>query len=205
MNKRLPKHEILEGLSFAHLVSEVWRELANLPRTGWVRRGVKNPETVAEHTLSLKCLAKVLGDFSEEDRKELTDMLEIHDWPEAIHGDEVILNEGDNDKYELLKRTKFEKEQNALRSICEKIGGAGDTIFNLWIRFENSDDAVATFARQLDKYQAVEKALEYEKEQHIPLFREFFDYSKKYITHTVLIEQLERLEEEWKQLGEISL
>lgn len=201
MNEMIPKIETTSELAFAQLAPEVWNELSKLQRTGWVQRGVENPETVAEHTMALKRLGKILGEFSETERKELLDMLEVHDWPEAVHGDEVILHNGDDSVYASLKSTKFEKEQNALRPICEKMGSVGKTIFNLWMRFETSDDAVANFGRQLDKYQAVEKALEYEREQRIELFREFFDYSKKYITHPILVEQLERLEEEWKRLS----
>ena len=201
MNEMIPKIETTSELAFAQLAPEVWNELSKLQRTGWVQRGVENPETVAEHTMALKRLGKILGEFSETERKELLDMLEVHDWPEAVHGDEVILHNGDDSVYASLKSTKFEKEQNALRPICEKMGSVGKTIFNLWMRFETSDDAVANFGRQLDKYQAVEKALEYEREQRIELFREFFDYSKKYIMHPILVEQLERLEEEWKRLS----
>lgn len=201
MNEMIPKIETTSELAFAQLAPEVWNELSKLQRTGWVQRGVENPETVAEHTMALKRLGKILGEFSETERKELLDMLEVHDWPEAVHGDEVILHNGDDSVYASLKSTKFEKEQNALRPICEKMGSVGKTIFNLWMRFETSDDAVANFGRQLDKYQAVEKALEYEREQRIELFREFFDYSKKYITHPILVEQLKRLEEEWKRLS----
>ena len=201
MNEMIPKIETTSELAFAQLAPEVWNELSKLQRTGWVQRGVENPETVAEHTMALKRLGKILGEFSETERKELLDMLEVHDWPEAVHGDEVILHNGDDSVYASLKSTKFEKEQNALRPICEKMGSVGKTIFNLWMRFETSDDAVANFGRQLDKYQAVEKALEYERELRIDLFREFFDYSKKYITHPILVEQLKRLEEEWKRLS----
>lgn len=200
MNEKIPKIEASNKLSFAELAPDVWDKLSKLQRTGWVQRGVENPETVAEHTLALKRLGKTLGEFSETEREELLDMLEVHDWPEAVHGDEVILNDGDDEKYKSLKMTKFEKEQNALKSICEKMGDVGEIIFGLWMRFETSADELADFGRQLDKYQAVEKALEYEKEQGIALFREFFDYSKKYITHPILLERMQKLEGEWNTL-----
>ena len=147
MNEMIPKIETTSELAFAQLAPEVWNELSKLQRTGWVQRGVENPETVAEHTMALKRLGKILGEFSETERKELLDMLEVHDWPEAVHGDEVILHNGDDSVYASLKSTKFEKEQNALRPICEKMGSVGKTIFNLWMRFETSDDAVANFHR----------------------------------------------------------
>lgn len=200
MSEKIPKLEVAPELSFAHLAPEVWSELQRLKRSGWVERKVENPETDADHVIALKELARTLGDFTPEDRKDLLDMLEVHDWPEAIHGDPIILDHQPD--YETRKKLKFEQERQAMMDISTKIGGEqGPLIFSLWMRFETSPDEVASFARQLDKYQAVEKALAYEKEQGIALFREFFDYSKKYITHPVLVERMREMDEEWQSLS----
>lgn len=200
MSEKLKSTESESDLSFTQLAPVVWAKLAELPRTGWVQSGVKNPETVAEHTLALIQLGKTLGEFSQTERTILLNMLEIHDWPEAIHGDEVILNNEDGETYQALKNTKFEMEQRAMKSICAELKDQGEIIFNFWLRFETAEDEIATFARQLDKFQAVEKALEYESQQNIPLFKEFFDYSKAEITHPVLLERLQKLEEDWRAL-----
>lgn len=198
MSEKISTIEIIPGLSFAHLAPQVWEELQKLKRSGWVECGVKNPETDAEHVLALKQIAQTIGDFTEVERKDLLDMLEIHDWPEAVHGDPIILDHQPD--YETRKKLRFEQEHQAMIDICEKLSVEGQKILALWMRFETSDDAVASLARQLDKYQAVEKALEYEKEQGIALFREFYDYSEKYITHPVLLERMKSLDEEWHGL-----
>ena len=183
-------------LKFANLAPEVWKRLGEIPRTGWVNRGVENPETVQEHTVSLRNLAtdisELLVDFSEEDKNELIDMLEVHDWPEAIVGDEVILT-SDPEEKKRLKEDKFRRENDAMIRIAENLGDEGKKILSLWLRFETSQDEVSTFARQLDKYQAVEKAAEFEKSQGIPLFREFRDYVAKDIIHPILIERMTNL------------
>lgn len=187
-------------LKFADLAPETWEALGKLPRTGWVSRGVKNPESVKEHTVSLIELAASLEGLSDAEKKGLSDMLEIHDWPEALHGDEVILTD-DEEKRKSLKAAKFENEHQALATICGKLGMAGGGIMDLWLRYENSEDDAASFARQLDKYQAVEKALEYEKDQKIPLFKEFLDHSRKYISHPVLLKKIEQMEAEWRSFS----
>jgi len=125
----------------------------------------------------------------------LVEMLEIHDWPEAIHGDEILL-ELDPEKRKVLKSNKFENEKNALTIICKDLPN-GEEIMALWLRQENSDDPAANFCRQLDKYQAVEKALEYEQAQGIPLFDEFLTYLINFIDHPVLLERIENLKEKW--------
>lgn len=93
---------------------------------------------------------------------------------------------------------KFEKEREVLTTICDPLGNIGVTIFLLWIRFETSEDEVASFARQLDKYQAIEKALEYEKSQGIKAFKDFRDYSIRDIKHEFLLERINLLSRNWE-------
>ena len=174
----------------------IWEALGNIPRTGWVTRGVKEPESVQSHTVALRHIAYFCDGFSENGRRNLIDMLEIHDWPEALLGDEVIVC-NDPEEKKRLKATKFEKEHQAMKEICKSLDTVGETILYLWLRFETSDDPVARCARQIDKYQAIEKALYYEKTQGIVCFKEFFDYAKHDITHPSLVSMLKKLEEEW--------
>lgn len=179
-------------LKLEQVAPDVYKALEVLKRTGWVDNGVKNPETVKEHTESLITLALELSEsLTEEEKDGLIEMLEIHDWPEAIHGDEVIL-ELKPDEKKASQQEKFKNEKRALESICANIPN-GEKILNLWIRFETSDDPAAVFGRQLDKYQAIEKALDYEETQGIPLFEEFLTYSIHFIHHPILLERIERL------------
>ncbi len=116
-------------------------------------------------------------------------------WPEALHGDEVIL-EIDLLKRKALKEVKFENEKRALETICAELPN-GEEIVQLWLRFEHSDDPAAKFGRQLDKYQAVEKALEYEQSQGIILFESFLGHALNFIDHKVLLERIEQLKIRW--------
>lgn len=179
-------------LRYEEIAPHVYVSLQKLKRTGWVERGVENPESVKEHTEALLALAQeLLPALSDEEKDHLIEMLEVHDWPEATYGDEVILELKPNDQKDKIAQ-KFEDEKRALQAICEDLPN-GEEILKLWLRFETSDDVAATFARQLDKYQAVEKALEYEEEQGITLFDEFLKYSINFISHPVLLERVEKL------------
>ncbi len=190
------KQKMLD-LKFADLAPDVWRTLGELKRTGWVNRGIADPESVQEHTIALRNIAASLEGLTEQEKNGLLDMLEIHDWPEAVHGDEVILSVNENE-LKSLKAIKFEKEKMALTSICAELGEKGKEIMDLWLRFETSSDEAALLAKQIDKYQAIEKALEYEKKQGIPLFREFLNYSRIDITHPILLERIGKLEQEFE-------
>lgn len=179
---------------FIHLAPDTWKILSTLQRTGWVRYGIKNPETVAEHILRLRELGFLYKNINTESQNDLIAMLEVHDWPEAIHGDEVIISKDIQEREKLLL-VKFESENKAMTSICSTLGKQGEIIMNLWIRFETSDDAVAKLARQIDKYQAIEKALEYEKTQGVPVFKEFLENARSYIYNPLLLERVAHLEE----------
>jgi len=183
-------------LKLERVAPEVYRSLQELKRTGWVRKNVENPESVKEHTEALVRLAEELSSLlTEEETEGLVDMLEVHDWPEAVHGDEVIL-ELEPVRRKSLHDIKFENEKRGLESICADLPN-GEEIMNLWLRFERSDDPAAIFGRELDEYQAVEKALEYEEKQGIPLFQEFLTYSINFIHHPVLLERIEKLKLRW--------
>jgi putative hydrolases of HD superfamily len=138
-------------LKLEPIAEKVYQSLQDLKRTGWVMRGVKNPESVKEHTEALILLAKELTpELSSNETDGLLEMLEVHDWPEALHGDEVILELKPNER-KALKDVKFVNEQKALAEICAELPN-GNEIMSLWLRFENSDDPAAVFGRQLDKY-----------------------------------------------------
>lgn len=197
--EKVPLVEKNPELKFEHLAPDVWEALGELKRTGWVKRGVKNPESVQEHTIALRDIANSLVGLTDIEKQELFDMLEIHDWPEAISGDQLTISQ-DEIEVEKMKIKKFEEEKQALASICEKLGEKGKEIMDLWLRFETSPDDTASFARQIDKYQAIEKALEYEKTQGIFMFREFLEYDRKRITHPILLEKIKKLEEKFKNI-----
>lgn len=185
-------------LKFEVIATEVYRALQDLKRTGWVDCGVKNPESVKEHTEALLRLAVEISQYlTEAERDGLVDMLEVHDWPEAIHGDEVIL-ELEPGERQALQAVKFASEKRALETICRGLPD-GEQIINLWLRFETGTDPAAIFGRELDKYQAIEKALEYELEQGIALFEEFLTYSINFIRHPVLLARIENLKLQWKE------
>lgn len=196
MNQSLTPN-IEQLLKLAVIAPQVYQSLQDLKRTGWVMRGVENPESVKEHTEALITLAKELSPLLSSDETEgLLEMLEVHDWPEALHGDEVIL-ELKPDERKALKEAKFENEKRALVEICAALPN-GEKIISLWLRFENSNDPAAVFGRQLDKYQALEKSLEYEQAQGIALFDEFFNYSINFIHHPVLLRRIEDLKIKWR-------
>lgn len=181
-------------LKYAHLAPDTWNELAEIPRTGWVMRQVGGPENVQQHTFDLLRLAQEIPGFETARADGLCEILEVHDWPEALIGDEVILVWDDEAKKRKLKAEKHQREEAAMRTICAALPEKGEEVFSLWERYEAGVDPTARIAKQIDKYQAIEKALEYELAQGIPLFKEFRDYLLDTLEHPSLLAELKQLE-----------
>jgi len=186
-------------LKYSNLAPDVIRNLQALKRTGWVNRGVRNPESVQEHIVATRNLViseiNSLVEFSPKEKEELLDMLEIHDWPESDEavGDSVILKTNTN--RENLKKEKYELELSAMTKICEKLGDKGKIIFELWMKFEDGQDPVSSLARQIDKYQAMEKAFEYEQDRQTVSTQEFIEHDEEKIIHPVLVKRLQALKQ----------
>lgn len=174
---------------------EVVASLYKLPRAGWVNRGVKNPETVGEHTDSLvelgKAVCKKIPELNEE---KFLRMLQIHDWPENITGDIPAISFTDEERKALS--TKHELELAAMQKLCAMLGEEGQKNLELWLEFEEGKTLEAQVAMQLDKLQAMMKAKEYEDEggDHKVTAKEFIDYDRETVKHPVLVEMMEALE-----------
>lgn len=61
--------------------------LLEMPRTGWVKRGIPNPETVAVHITRVQNFTRILASAMGEDTNICTAMAHDHDLVEAVAGD----------------------------------------------------------------------------------------------------------------------
>ncbi len=166
-------------LRFVQMAPEIWNALGKIERTLWLKEGVPNPETIQEHTLATIEIANVISGLSEAEHQELRDMLEIHGWPKVKTGDEINLD--------------MSARQKAMIDITSYLGNAGEEILALWMRFETSEDKIASLAREIDKYQLIDKAHFYEKKYRINLFDKIYDQNIGKISHPPLLRDLTHL------------
>jgi 5'-deoxynucleotidase YfbR-like HD superfamily hydrolase len=188
---------------YGRIAPDVVLRLQALKRTGWIRRGVENAESVQEHTIACRnlviTLRNFLTEFSDQDILEILDMLEVHDWPESDPGvGDIVITQAGGD---IKKIEKFQAELMAINRICETLNTHGKRIFQLWVLFEQGQDSTSLFARQVDKLQAIERALEYERTGgNSVLTQEFIDSDGENITHPVLIKRLQNLKQQLADL-----
>ena len=183
------------ALHYAPQFEHVIQALDTLQRTGWVQWKIRNPETVWEHILAVRKLAISYKDklgLNDTEFRDLLDMIEIHDWPEALVGDGVIL--GDEQDVEKLRIEKKKREMEAMKKICSDTI-EGSEILDLYVRYSNGGDKVARLVKQLEKLQAVFKASEYERTQaKHGLTAEFMHYTQDLIFDSFLTAEFKNIE-----------
>lgn len=141
-----------------------------LLRSGWVREGIKDPESVAEHSFRVGVLAMVLADKLEVDKEKLIKMAFIHDLTETKTGDIVWVRWGIVDPE--VREKKEKREMRGIVGIFQKIEN-GEEYVRVFEEMMLNSTREARIFWELDKLEMVLQALEYEEEQGKNL-EEFF-------------------------------
>lgn len=177
--KKISQYPLSVKGVYRHFVLEIITNLYSLPRTGWVDRGVKNPETVGKHSDDLVTKAKQL--FPEI--IDLARMLKVHDWVEQVKGvGDMRTDPNCPSDHKFTLEEKRAIEIKAMKELCAKLGPFGKSIFKLWLEYEEGKTRRAKIAYQLDKLDAIEKAAIYQKNGEPVDAWEFINYSGTKVT-----------------------
>lgn len=137
--------------------------LKRTPRTGWVDAGVAHPESIADHCQRAAMVALLVAAADPAlDRARLVQLALVHDAGEALVGDVTP-----HDTH-VSADAKSAAETAAFRTFDALIGGGGSgsgTLGELWHEFEEGTSAEADVARQIDRFEMVLSAAEYERSQ----------------------------------------
>ncbi|MBL8859567.1 MAG: HD domain-containing protein [Planctomycetes bacterium] len=121
--------------------------LHDLPRTGWILRGIETPESVGDHVLATAFLVLALGPRVEPaiDVERALAMAVLHDVPEALIGDLP------KSAAELLPPgAKQAAEQQAARQLITPLSGLA---LERWQEYCAKATREARFARICDRLQ----------------------------------------------------
>ena len=189
-------------LRYKETARHIYDKLKKIPRTGWVIREVPDPETVYDHTVSLLKMADEISvelELTPEELDDLKHVLEVHDWAEAVAGDEYIPND-DKTSYEEQKLAKAKREKEGLAEVLAGQPYRG-TVTKLFERYETGADKIAKLAKELDKFQALTLAGEYEEQHGIPLFEEFYRYYARdnSFANPVILEKVAELHKKFSE------
>lgn len=139
---------------------EIAGNLKSIKRTGWVERGVCEPESVADHSFMMALMCMVLP-AEGIDREMAMEMALVHDLAESITGD-IITKESWQKRGTISRADKSRLEEKVLKTLLSKLDSrtAGE-VMNLWKEFEEGKTKEAIFVRDLDMAEMIIQAHKY--------------------------------------------
>lgn len=140
----------MKALEFADIVGKLKR----IERTGWVRRGVPKPESVAEHSYRLAVLAMALAPEFALDENKVIKMALIHDLAEAVIGDIVTYKGG---KAMSNRDAKLKKEREEMAKILVLV----DLDIKIFDEFVENNTTEAKFVNDIDRLEMAITGVEY--------------------------------------------
>ncbi len=188
--KRISHH--IDIATFAKKIGNLKR----VKRAGWVRIGVKNPESVADHIFRLSIISLVIAEELGVDRSKLVELALVHDLAESLVGD-IVAERGKKDQK--AKVDKSYKEEEAMKILFNN-AMISKRYLDLWWEYETQNSPEAKILKQLDKFEMVMQALEYEQEKAAKPsdFDEFWENAKLHIKESKLVKILGDLEKKRK-------
>ena len=134
--------------------------LKALPRAGWVRAGVENPESVAAHAWGVAWLVLVLCPEN-LDRGRALAIAVAHDLAEVRCGD-ITPHDG------VSAQEKQAAEQEAMEGLAAGLPN-GAEILEIWREYEDASPPEGRFVKACDKLDMALQAQRYSAEQGLDL------------------------------------
>ncbi|KAI9207387.1 HD domain-containing protein [Polychytrium aggregatum] len=170
-------------LKFLHTIEN----LKVTKRTGWIEHKIANPESIADHMHRMGVMAMLLNDPA-VDRNRVIQMAIVHDLAESIAGD-IAPSSG------MSKEAKAQLEKQAMDSLVAMLEGSLEAreIESLFMEYEDGTTPEAVIVKDLDKFEMIVQAFEYEQRNDADL-QSFFDSTRGKFKHPTIISWVTELE-----------
>lgn len=173
-----------------HAFQQRVAKLKETVRTGWVRRSVDSPESVADHSLGVAMLALVCGPMGQGlNVDKMIKMAILHDLAEHEVGDLVV--DGSLDcRDKISKEEKHKMETTVMHKTMEALGRPD--LLALWEEMEAGQTQEAIYVKDLDRLEMLYQADHYETAQKKEL-DDFYRSTEGVFKHRVSQDQDEFL------------
>ena len=190
MKKDIPEKTLKEIIEF----SKAAGKLKKVRRTGWgMRVGIKDAESVADHTYRAALMAMVVADARGLDTEKVVRMALMHDLGETIIGDWDALQT----KLDGRVEEKQKKENEAFRKILSMLPKELEQKYvELWEELVAGETEESKLFKQADRLETILQALEYEKEGYGKERFEAFWGARRSVKDHDLVKIVEILEKE---------
>jgi putative hydrolase of HD superfamily len=151
-----------ESSEIISFLAELMR-LKAVPRTGWLLRGVRDVESVADHSFGVAFVAMLLADLAEACGMELNvekvlRMALLHDLTEARTGDLPATV-----KRYFDRQTLHAADECIADEMLNRLGAIGEEYLLLWREYEERASLESRIVKAADKLDLLLQAREYEK------------------------------------------
>ncbi|KAK2856368.1 hypothetical protein Q5P01_005103 [Channa striata] len=182
--------ETATGMSDMLKFMKLIGQLKRVPRTGWVYRNVKQPESVSDHMYRMAMMSLTITDPT-VDKDRCIKLSLVHDMAECIVGD---IAPSDN----ISKAEKHRREEEAMRHLAGLLpDGLKQEIYGLWEEYETQSSPEARLVKQFDLLEMILQAHEYEEMEGTPgRLQEFFDSTSGRFHHPGVLQLVSSLNEE---------
>lgn len=166
--------------------------LKDTPRAGWLLRGIRDPESVADHSWATALLCYLYAPVAGADPARSVEIALVHDLAESVTGD--LPRRVDPPAGAPSAERKSELEREAFRALFPAGSERADAVRALWEEYEEGATIEARFARDMNLVDMCFQALIYESdrrydpaelENNFPRFEyldEFFETSRGRLT-----------------------
>lgn len=147
--------------------------LKEVDRAGWAAKaGIKNPESVADHTFSMCAIGMTLSDIMGLDTERVLRMIILHDLAESLVGDYM--------PGEITARKKIGQEKKAMKKILSCLPAkAKKTCEKAWLEYLQGKTEEARFVHRIDKLEMALQADRYRKKRKAKSLDQFFASARK--------------------------
>ncbi|MFZ1076481.1 MAG: HD domain-containing protein [Nitrosotalea sp.] len=170
---------------FFYIVSE----LKKVPRKGWKEKvGIKDPESVADHSYGTAVMAMIFSDNAGNlDTERIVKMALLHDLAESITGDFI--------PGEIQKENKKTVETQAMEEILSKLPPhLLDKYHSLWKEYVDCTSKEAVLLHEIDRLEMAIQAAKYSGEGFSKeKLQEFVESARHEIKSKELIEVLDEI------------
>ncbi|MFH1773922.1 MAG: HD domain-containing protein [Methanobacteriota archaeon] len=129
-------------------------KLKALPREGWKMEGIKDCESVAEHTFRVAVIAMLLSEMEKCSTQKVLKMSLLHDLPESQVGDLTRRSPNYGQKREIEKKAM----SKILKNLPEKLK---KEYMQLWGEYRKGRTPEAKLVKYADKLEMLLQAKEY--------------------------------------------
>lgn len=133
-------------------------DLKDVPRKGWVLRGVEEPEDVGSHSWGVAFLCSVYVSETDLDEAKVLKMAIVHDVAEAHAGDKAM-----GEVYQEVTNAERIDEEEAAWDTYEEMTDVSE-FRNLWEELEAKQSPEAKFVADMDILDMCLTALKYERQ-----------------------------------------